>query len=102
MSHAFSLTELLGSGELFIAGAVIAGGAIGELIAAGISRDYSGTPTIFKVLAVLIGCFNLLALIANSIGYTVHSDPPTIAATSIAFFLAAIFPGGVTMAMVAA
>ncbi|GAA2427176.1 hypothetical protein [Mycolicibacterium llatzerense] len=102
MSHEFSIVDVLGKGELFVAGAVIAGGAIGELISAGISRDYSGTQTGFKVLAVFIGFFNLLALLANSIGYTVHSDPSTITGTSIAFFLAAIVPSGVTMAMVAA
>jgi hypothetical protein len=102
MSHdGFRLTAILGHGELFIAGAVIAGGAIGELVAAAFARDYSGTATAFKVVAILIGCWTALALVANAIAYMVDADPQTIRDTSLWLFPVAVVPSGVTIAMVA-
>lgn len=97
----FQLTAVLGHGELFIASAVIAGGAIGELVAAAFARDYSETATVFKVLAILIGCWTALALVANSIAYMVDADPQTIRDASLWLFPVAVFPSGVTIAMVA-
>lgn len=96
-----NLTEVLGHGELFIVGAVIAGGAIGELIAAFIDHDFSGKPTPFKFFAI-IACFGtVLSLLANTAGYMVAADPGAVRELSQWFFLATLLPSGAIIGMVA-
>ncbi|WP_157521163.1 hypothetical protein [Mycobacterium sp. ACS4331] len=100
-SAGLDLTEVLGYGELFIVGAVIAGSAIGELIAAFVGRDFSSKPLSFKLIAIL-ACFGtLLSLLANTAGYTVSGDPSTVRELSQWFFIATLVPSGAIIGMVA-
>jgi Na+-transporting methylmalonyl-CoA/oxaloacetate decarboxylase gamma subunit len=96
----FDLTKVLGGGGLFIAGAVLAGGAIGELISAGISHDFSGARLASKIMAVVLCVAVVLALVVNTVGYSIGSDASTIRHLSILFFISSVIPSGLILAMV--
>jgi hypothetical protein len=100
-ANGLNLTEVLGQGELFIGGAVIAGGAFGELLAAGLTKDFSTKGTTFKVFAILAGCGAMLLLLANTAGYMVNADPLVVRNFSQWFFIATLIPSGAIIGMVA-
>ncbi|WP_396910910.1 hypothetical protein [Mycolicibacterium sp.] len=100
-AEGLNLTHVLGNGELFIVGAVIAGSAIGELVAAFVEQDFSSKPTTFKVFAIVAGVGTLLLLLANTAGYMVESDPQTVRDASVGFFITTLFPTGAIIGMVA-
>lgn len=100
-TQGLNLTQVLGHGELFIVGAVIAGGAVGELVAAFLAQDFSAKPTGFKVSAILAGFGALLGVFANTAGYMVDSDPLTVRDASEWFFVLTLVPCGAIIGMVA-
>jgi hypothetical protein len=100
-AEGLNLTAVLGHGELFIVGAVVAGSAIGELVAAFLEQDFSAKTTTFKVFAILAGVGTLLLLLANTAGYMVDADPLTVRDASLGFFIATLFPTGAIIGMVA-
>ncbi len=86
--HGLDFDDVLGHGHggLFILGAVIAGGSIGELIAAFLARDFSGKSTPFKLVAILAGVVTLLMVVANTAGYMTDAVPRTVRDASEWFF----------------
>jgi hypothetical protein len=91
-----------GHGGLFVLGAVIAGGAFGELIAAWLARDFSGKRTSFKVFAIIAGVATLLMLVANTAGYMIDAIPRTVRDTSELFLFITLLPTGAIIGMVTA
>lgn len=89
---AFSFTEVLGGGELFIVSAVIAAGAMGELFA-GAFRD---SP---RLLTILAGFWTLLAFTANTMAYMAVSSAPhsTVMNLSLAFFPFTLIASGLSI-----
>lgn len=71
----WNFTDLLGKGDLFVIAAVISGGALGELIAAFLAKDYSGRGFLFKLFVGLATFGLTVAILANIIGYFVTKDP---------------------------
>lgn len=100
-AHGLNLTEVLGHGELFIVGAVIAGSAVGELVAAFLAQDFSAKATGFKVSAIFAGFGALLAVFANTAGYMTQADPLTVRDASEWFFVLTLVPCGAIIGMVA-
>ncbi|ODR17171.1 hypothetical protein BHQ23_27370 [Mycobacterium gordonae] len=100
-AHGLDLTEVLGRGELFIVGAVIAGGALGELVAAFLAQDFSTKATGFKLAAILAGFGAVLGLFANTAGYMTQADPHTVRDASEWFFLLTLVPCGAIIGLVA-
>lgn len=102
-AHGLDLTEVLGRGELFIVGTVIAGGALGELIAAFVAQDFSAKATSLKLGAILAGFGALLGMFANTVGYmTQQAEPETVRDASMWFFFLTLLPCGAIIGMVAA
>jgi hypothetical protein len=98
--HGLDFDNVLGHGGLFILGAVIAGGSIGELIAAFLARDFSGKSTKFKLVAIVAGVATLLAVVANTAGYTIDAVPRTVRDASEWFFVITLLPTGAIIWMV--
>jgi len=98
----FDLDDVLGHGHggLFVVGAVIAGGSIGELIAAFVTRNLSGKRTSFKIFAILAGLATLLMLVANTAGYMTDAEARAVRDASEWFFAITLLPTGAIIWMV--
>ncbi|WP_141120374.1 hypothetical protein [Mycobacterium malmoense] len=100
--HGLDFAQVLGRGELYLVGAVIAAGSIGELVETVVVKDLSVFPTWLKVVGIFICGFTVVALAANTIAYMADASPKTIQSASPWFFLATVIPSGMTIGMVAA
>lgn len=92
-----SFTEVLGGGELFIVGAVIAAGAMGELFAGAFKEGPS-------LLTILAGFWTLLAFAANTMAYMAVSTAPqtTVVHLSLGFFPFTLLASGLSVGTAAA
>lgn len=95
-----SLTEVLKGGDLFVISAVVAAGALGELLAVAFAGGFGETP---RVLPVLAGCWTFLAFVGNTIAYTAVSvsSPATVVNWSLVFFPLTILASGLSVGTVA-
>lgn len=93
-NQGFSLTEVLGGGELFIVSAVIAAGAIGELLVGTVRRRP-------PLLTVLAGFCTLAAFAANTMAYMAVSTAPHSIVTnlSLGFFPFTLLASGFSIGM---
>lgn len=85
----FNLDELLKNGDLFIVSAVLAAGAIGELLAAA-SRGMS------FFLSIISGFFCLMTFAGDTIAYVVagSGSPAEVATASLWFFPVTLLASG--------
>jgi hypothetical protein len=92
-----TLDELLVGGELYVVSAVLAGGALGELIGAAYRRERS-----LVVVLAGFGCFATFA--GNVMGYMVvgTSNPEMIVSVSEWLFLLTLIASGVSIGRAAA